>query len=138
FFCYPTTGTATEGFIGYVHETKVEASLIHSRSIVDLEGIAQVNDEDDNDHLLRIQSLNAWGPQAIICTADTVLALVRNNRRGLYNSPAILSGAFVFDELHAYDNPMLEAVVALIKALPGARFLLMTASLPKAQGILVK
>jgi CRISPR-associated endonuclease/helicase Cas3 len=63
---------------------------------------------------------------------DTVLALVRNNRRGLYNSPAILSGAFVFDELHAYDNPMFEAVMALIKALPGARFLLMTASLPKA------
>jgi CRISPR-associated endonuclease/helicase Cas3 len=133
FFCYPTTGTATEGFLGYVHETKVEASLIHSRSVVDLEGIAQVKDEDENDHLLRIQSLNAWSPQAIICTADTVLALVRNNRRGLYNSPAILSGAFVFDELHAYDNPMFEAVVALIKALPGARFLLMTASLPKAR-----
>lgn len=133
FFCYPTTGTATEGFLGYVHETQVEASLIHSRSIVDLEGIAQVNDEEENDHLLRIQSLNAWSPQAIICTADTVLALVRNNRRGLYNSPAILSGAFVFDELHAYDNPMFEAVVALIKALPGAHFLLMTASLPKAR-----
>jgi len=133
FFCYPTTGTATEGFLGYVHETQVEASLIHSRSIVDLEGIAQVNDEEENDHLLRIQSLNAWSPQAIICTADTVLALVRNNRRGLYNSPSILSGAFVFDELHAYDNPMFEAVVAVIKALPGARFLLMTASLPKAR-----
>jgi CRISPR-associated endonuclease/helicase Cas3 len=133
FFCYPTTGTATEGFLGYVHETPIEASLIHSRSIVDLEGIAQVNDEDANDHLLRIQSLNAWSPQAIICTADTVLALIRNNRRGLYNSPAILSGAFVFDELHAYDNPMFEAVVALIKALPGASFLLMTASLPRGR-----
>jgi CRISPR-associated endonuclease/helicase Cas3 len=133
FFCYPTTGTATEGFLGYVHETPIEADLIHSRSIVDLEGVAQVNDEDANDHLLRIQSLNAWGPQAVICTADTVLALVRNNRRGLYNSPAILSGAFVFDELHAYDNPMFEAVVALIKGLPGASFLLMTASLPKGR-----
>ena len=38
FFCYPTTGTATEGFLGYVHETKVEAKLIHSRAMVDLEG----------------------------------------------------------------------------------------------------
>lgn len=136
FFCYPTTGTATEGFLGYVQETEVEAKLIHSRAIVDLEGIAKVPDEDDeggNDHLLRIESLNAWSPQAIICTADTVLALVRNNRRGLYNSPAILSAAFVFDELHAYDNPMFEAVIALIKALPGASFLLMTASLPKAR-----
>ena len=133
FFCYPTTGTTTEGFLGYVHEAKIEASLIHSRSIADLEGIAQVIDDESDDHLLRIQSLNAWSPQAIICTADTVLSLVRNNRRGLYNSPAILSGAFVFDELHAYDDRMLEALVALIKALPGASLLLMSASLPKAR-----
>ncbi len=133
FFCYPTTGTATEGFLGYVHETDVEAKLVHSRAIVDLEGIAEVTDDEDNDHLLRIESLKMWSPQVVICTADTVLALVRNNRRGLYNSPAILSGAFVFDELHAYDDRMFEAVVAFIKALPGASFLLMTASLPKVR-----
>lgn len=133
FFCYPTTGTATEGFLGYVHETDIEAKLIHSRAIVDLEGIAEVRDDEENDHLLRIESLKAWSPQVVICAADTVLALVRNNRRGLYNSPAILTASFVFDELHAYDNPMFEAVIALIKALPGASFLLMTASLPKAR-----
>jgi CRISPR-associated endonuclease/helicase Cas3 len=133
FFCYPTTGTATEGFLGYVHETDIEAKLIHSRAMVDLEGIAEVTDDEENDHLLRIESLKAWSPQVVICTADTVLALARNNRRGLYNSPAILSAAFVFDELHAYDDRMFEAVVALIKALPGASFLLMTASLPKAR-----
>ncbi len=133
FFCYPTTGTATEGFLGYVHETNVEAKLIHSRAIVDLEGIAEVPDDEDDDHLLRIESLKAWDPQVVICTADTVLALVRNNRRGWYNSPAILTASFIFDELHAYDNPMFEAVVALIKALPGASFLLMSASLPKAR-----
>lgn len=131
FFCYPTTGTATEGFLGYVHETDVEAKLIHSRSIIDLAGIAQVIDDEENDHLMRIESLNLWSPQVIICTADTVLALVRNNRRGLYNSPAILSGTFVFDEMHAYDNQMMAAVPALIKALSGASFLLMSASLPK-------
>jgi CRISPR-associated endonuclease/helicase Cas3 len=131
FFCYPTTGTATEGFLGYVHETEVEAKLVHSRSIVDLANIAQVPDDEENDHLMRIESLNLWSPKVIICTADTVLALVRNNRRGLYNSPAILSGSFVFDELHSYDEQMMAAVPALIKALPGASFLLMTASLPK-------
>jgi CRISPR-associated endonuclease/helicase Cas3 len=59
--------------------------------------------------------------------------LTRNNRRGLYNSPAILTASFVFDELHAYDDRMIAGVVALIKALPGAHFLLMTASLPKAR-----
>ncbi|PYS25478.1 MAG: CRISPR-associated helicase Cas3', partial [Acidobacteria bacterium] len=41
--------------------------------------------------------------------------------------------SFVFDELHAYENRMFAAVVALIRALPGASFLLMTASLPKAR-----
>lgn len=137
FFCYPTTGTATEGFRGYVHETEIEAALVHSRSIVDLESIARVPDEDDRngqrESLLRIASLAMWSPKVVICTADTVFALVRNNRRGLYNSPAILSAAFVFDELHAYDERMFSAVVALIKALPNASFLLMTASLPKAR-----
>lgn len=133
FFCYPTTGTATEGFIGYVAETDIEAKLIHSRAIVDLEGIAEVTDDENDDHLLRIASLNMWSPQVVICTTDTVLALVRNNRRGLYNSPAILSAAFVFDEVHAYSNRMLEAMTALIKAMPGASFLLMSASLPKSR-----
>lgn len=131
FFCYPTTGTATEGFLGYVHETEVEAKLVHSRSIVDLANIAQVPDDEENDHLMRIESLNLWSPKVVICTADTVLALVRNNRRGLYNSPAILSGSFVLDELHSYDEQMMAAVPALIRALPGASFLLMTASLPR-------
>lgn len=134
FFCYPTTGTATEGFLGYVAETDVEAELIHSRRIVDLEGLAKVKgDEEEGDHFLRVESLNAWTPQVVVCTADTVLALVRNNRRGWYNSPAILSASFVFDELHSYEDRMFAAVIALIKALPGASFLLMTASLPKAR-----
>ncbi len=131
FFCYPTTGTATEGFLGYVHESEMEAKLMHSRAIADLEGIAEVTDDESQDHLLRIESLGAWSPQVIVCTADTVLALVRNNRRGLYNSPAILSGAFVFDELHAYDDAMFAALLALMRAMPGASFLLMSASLPK-------
>ncbi len=139
FFCYPTTGTATEGFRGYVAENDVEAELIHSRSKVDFDKVAIVKgdgeskEDEEKDNKLRINSLNAWFPQVVICTADTVLALVRNNRRGLYNSPAILTASFVFDELHAYDNRMFTAVIALIKALPNAHFLLMTASLPKSR-----
>jgi CRISPR-associated endonuclease/helicase Cas3 len=138
FFCYPTTGTATEGYRDYVAETDVEADLMHSRADVDLNDLAEVlddlaevkADEDKEEKLIRIESLRAWSPQVIICTADMVLSLPRNNRRGLYNSPAILTGSFVFDELHAYDNRMFAAVIALIKAMPGAHFLLMTASLP--------
>lgn len=133
FFCYPTTGTATEGFLGYVHESDIEAKLMHSRAIVDLQGLAKVNDEDIYDNLLRIDSLNAWSPQVVVCTVDTVLALVCNNRQGLYNSPAILSAAFVFDELHSYTERMFEKLIALMKALPGASFLLMSASLQKSR-----
>lgn len=139
FFCYPTTGTATEGFLGYVAESEVEAELIHSRSSVDFDRMARVTGDEETkedeeiDVRLRIESLRAWFPQVVVCTADTVLALVRNNRRGLYNSPSILTASFVFDELHAYDNRMFAAVIALIRALPNAHFLLMTASLPKSR-----
>jgi CRISPR-associated endonuclease/helicase Cas3 len=134
FFCYPTTGTATEGFLGYVAESDVEGELIHSRAGVDLERVAMSREdnreEEHKDQQLRIDSLKMWAPEAVVCTIDTVLALVRNNRRGLYGSPAILSGAFIFDELHAYDDTLFAAVVALIQAMPGAPFLLMSASLP--------
>ena len=134
FFCYPTTGTATEGFLGYVAESEVEGELIHSRAIVDLERVMMGRDDkrenEHEDQQLRVESLKMWGPEVVVCTIDTVLALVRNNRRGLYGSPAILSGAFIFDELHAYDDTLFAAVIALIRALPGAPFLLMSASLP--------
>lgn len=131
FFCYPTTGTATEGFLGYIADSKVEANLIHSRSPIDIEKTFEVADEESEEKQIRVESLNMWFPQVVVCTADTVLSLVRNNRRGWYNSPAILTASFVFDELHAYDDRMFAAVIALIKALPNTHFLLMTASLPK-------
>lgn len=130
FFCYPTTGTATEGFLGYVHESEVEAQLLHSRAAVDLERVTTTQEQEGEEEQLRVSSLSAWGPEVVVCTVDTVLALVRNNRRGLYGSPTILSGAFVLDEVHAYDDEMFAAVLALIRALPGAPFLLMSASLP--------
>ena len=139
FFCYPTTGTATEGFRGYVAENDVEAELVHSRSSVDIQKMTEVKGDEESredeeiEKRFRIESLKMWFPQVVVCTADTVLSLVRNNRKGWYNSPAILTASFVFDELHAYDNRMFAAVIALIKALPNAHFLLMTASLPKSR-----
>lgn len=130
YFCYPTTGTATEGFLGYVHETTQEGALIHSRACVDLEDMTTVSDEEEDERLLRVESLNQWRPKVVVCTADTVLGLVRNHRRALYNSPALLTASFVFDELHSYDTTMFGSLLALMEALPGAHFLLMSASLP--------
>lgn len=133
FFCYPTTGTATEGFLDYAALASVESDLLHSRAAVDLEDVGVTDEDDADERTLRFRSLRAWGPQAIVCTADTVLGLVRNNRQGLYNSPAFLVGTFVFDEVHAYDDTMFAALAVLMEALPGAHFLLMSASLPPAR-----
>jgi len=130
FFCYPTTGTATEGFLDYVAAPGTESALIHSRAHIDLEEFLK-SEETTSDSVLLMGSLKMWGPAIIVCTADTVLGLVRNNRRGLYGSPAILSGSFIFDEVHSYDDQMFNGLLNLMKALSGAQFLLMSASLPQ-------
>lgn len=134
FFCYPTTGTATEGYLGYVANGQVEADLIHSRSEVDLEGISDSGDEDSGlDQEIAINSLRTWDPAVGVCTADTVLALARNGKKGLYSTPAFLNASYVFDEVHSYDPQMFAGMMALMKALPGAHFLLMSASLPRTR-----
>ena len=133
FFCYPTTGTATEGYLGYVAQGPVEAQLIHSRAEIDLNAVYLSGDEEDRDDLLRIESLRTWAGAVSICTADTVLSLPRNGRRGWYAAPALLSASFVFDEIHSYDRRMFEAMLCLIQSLPQAHFLLMSASLPEAR-----
>ncbi len=128
FFCYPTTGTTTEGYRGYLAEAELLADLAHSRAEVDLQAMQTSPDEDDEDSLLRSDSLRSWAPKITACTVDVAAALVRNCRRGLYSSPALLDAAFVFDELHSYDDRLFEAVVLLMDALPGAAFLLLSAS----------
>ncbi len=133
FFCYPTTGTATEGYLGYVAQSPFESELIHSRSVVDLEDVALSGEEDSFEKPVRIESLKAWDARIVVCTIDTVLSLVRNNYRGLYSSPALLSAAFVFDEVHSIDSRMFGALISFMKALPGASFLLMSASIGTAR-----
>ena len=131
YFCYPTTGTATEGYLGYVASNSVEANLLHSRAELDLEAIQPNGDEDQTEARIRIESLKSWDSRINVCTVDTVLGLVRNLRKGRYSSPSLFTASFVFDEVHAYDNRMFSGLVALMDALPGASFLLMSASLPR-------
>jgi CRISPR-associated endonuclease/helicase Cas3 len=75
FFCYPTTGTSTEGFLDYVQD-EVESVLLHSRSEVDLE-LARTGEEVDNgDETVnetdqKLDSFKAWGAKVSICTVDT-------------------------------------------------------------------
>jgi CRISPR-associated endonuclease/helicase Cas3 len=127
FFCYPTTGTATEGYTGYVAQDDIPSTLIHSRAEVDLQDILSTPEDDDRQ--LRIEALAAWDVPLVVCTADTVLGLVQNNKAGLFAVPAIANGAFVFDEVHAFDDRMFGALLRFIDAFRGAPQLLMTASL---------
>jgi CRISPR-associated endonuclease/helicase Cas3 len=144
FFCYPTTGTSTEGFLDYVQD-EVESVLLHSRAAVDLE-MATTGEEGDNGEELvideetgklikihvneveqKLDSFKAWGSKVSVCTVDTVLGLLQCNRRPLYCFPAIAQAAFVFDEVHCYDNALFGALLRFLK-LVKAPILLMSAS----------
>ncbi len=138
-YCYPTTGTATEGFRDYLFDTDVRdgrfgARLFHSRADVDRDVIlAAGRDEDEAvgpDVVHRIQSLDAWATPIVTCTVDTVLGLIQNHRKGLYAWPVLARSAFVFDEIHAYDEKLFGALLRFLSTMRGARVLLMTASLP--------
>lgn len=136
YFCYPTTGTATEGFRDYLHEPDVNADLFHSRRDIDFEIILTTGPDAkdaDKDEAIRVESLDAWATPIVACTIDTVLGLVQNNRRGLYGWPALAGAAFVFDEIHAYDDRLFGALLRFLRDVPGAPVLLMTASLPAAR-----
>lgn len=84
YFCYPTTGTATEGFRDYLFEPDGElgnlgARLFHSRRDVDFEIILGTGADSRNpeaDLAARLESLEAWSTPIVACTVDTVLQQV--------------------------------------------------------------
>lgn len=141
FFCYPTTGTSTEGFIDYVHG-KADAALLHSRADVDLarweakrtiQNIYATGEEvdagdgSDNETAKKLESFKAWGREISVCTVDTVLGILQCNRRPLYCFPAIATAAFVFDEVHCYDDQLFGALLRFLETVK-APMLLMSAS----------
>ncbi len=153
YFCYPTTGTATEGFKDYLFPPDVEVSdddsssesqrvralgakLFHSRRDVDFEIILTAGADTpstESETAIRIDALEGWSTPIIACTVDTVLGIVQNNRRGLMGWPALAQSTFVFDEIHAFDDRLFGALLRFLRDLPGLPVLLMTASLPTAR-----
>lgn len=146
YICYPTTGTATEGFRDYLcdvsevarekgleRKAKAGARLFHGRRDIDLDMLCVAADEDGTDAPARIDSLEAWSTPIVSCTVDTVLGIVQNNRKGLYAWPALAQAAFVFDEIHAYDDALFGAMLRFLDAMRGVPILLMTASLPEGR-----
>ena len=139
-FCYPTTGTATEGFRGYLFDklpadSKTRADLFHSRREYDIERMLEngKDDFDESDSTVRVESLRAWDTQIVSCTVDNVLFLLQNQRRGIYAWPALANSAIVFDEIHCYDDLLFGNLLTWLENLVGVPVLLMTASLPKAK-----
>jgi CRISPR-associated endonuclease/helicase Cas3 len=130
---YPTTGTTTEGYRDYVHPTSVEGRLEHSRAATDLELFGLTGESDGQREIDRLEALRAWEAETVTATVDTVLGLVQNQRRGLYAFPALAYAAIVFDEIHAYDEPLFGALERFLEAMPGTPALLMTASLPTSR-----
>jgi CRISPR-associated endonuclease/helicase Cas3 len=130
-FTYPTTGTASAGYQGYLYDhPDLRALLMHGRAEVDMQAIRGTPEDDSKEECLRLESLRAWNHQVIACTADTVLGLLQNQRRPLFSFPAIAAGAFVFDEIHSYDARMFGSLLRFLKTFPGAPVLLMSASIP--------
>lgn len=130
FFSYPTTGTATEGFRDYLIDPDLDAQLVHSRASVDLELLGVDDDGEREDPLA---ALETWSTLVVSCTVDTVLGLTQNHRRALYAWPVMADSAFVFDEIHAYDNRLFAALLRFLVSCRGVSCLLMTASLPKTK-----
>ena len=134
FICYPTTGTASQGFSDYVPLDLIDANLSHSRATVDLEDLPTNETRDGRDRrdaLIRMEALAIWDTRVTVCTVDTVLGAIQNNRRGLFAFPAIAKAAFVFDEIHQYDERLFDALMRFLTEFGGAPVLLMTASLPR-------
>ncbi|MGD2180935.1 CRISPR-associated helicase Cas3' [Lusitaniella coriacea] len=136
FFCYPTTGTASQGYLDYAAENEFETELMHSRAAIDLEEVLFSNDlekKQDDDNEARLAAFAAWQAKLVVCTVDTVLGLIQNNRKPLYSFPAIAQGAFVFDEVHSYDNRLFAELLIFLKTFKGAPTLLMSASFSPTQ-----
>ncbi|MDY6911987.1 MAG: CRISPR-associated helicase Cas3' [Chloroflexota bacterium] len=133
FFCYPTTATASEGFAGYICNPDFEALLVHGRANIDYDLLDNLPALDENTQRLRdmgLEALEMWPIPAVVCTAHTVLGIMENVRRSLYAWPSIARAAFIFDEVHAFDDKLFTYMLRFLESFEAAPALLMTATLP--------
>jgi len=68
FFGYPTTGTATQGYLDYAEGSPIEKMLMHSRADLDRELLFTGEGEADEGTSSRLAALQAWRKKLIICT----------------------------------------------------------------------
>jgi CRISPR-associated endonuclease/helicase Cas3 len=160
YFSYPTTGTASEGFKDYAAKSDFETHLMHSRAEIDqqpieLETILVSNEGDyenegdaqstnsqkmseqlasDPERIdLRLRSFEAWQAKLIVSTVDSVLGLMQNYKKPLFSWPAIVQSAFVFDEVHSYDEKLFGAFLRFLETFQDVPILIMSASFTDGQ-----
>lgn len=134
FFCYPTTITSAEGFSGYLQDPDFEAILISSRSHVDyrlLENMPPRPNSDIEMQAMKIASLKTWPIPVVVCTANTVLGILQNERRSLYTTPSLFQSIFVFDEIHSFSPRLFGHLLRFLEIFEKTPVLLMTATLPR-------
>lgn len=132
FFGYPTTGTATQGFLDYAQGFSISL-LMHSRADMDRELLFTGEGDDAEGIPARLEAFQTWRKKLVVCTVDSILGLIQNNRRPLFAWPALVQSAFVLDEVHAYDERLFGALLQFLKAFRGAPILLMSASFTPGQ-----
>ena len=102
---------------------------MHSRASADIEQILDNGGTgDDRDSLWIADVLDLWGKKVVACTVDSVLSLLACWRRALAATPVFAQSAFVFDEVHSYDQHLFGAFLAFLRW-TRAPCLVMTASL---------
>ena len=132
-FCYPTTGTTSAGFQDYLlAQTDLERALMHGRASADIEYILDNGGSYEEDSLWIADVLDLWGTKVVACTVDSVLSLLACWRRALASAPVLAQAAFVFDEVHSYDEQLFGAFLAFLRW-TRAPCLVMTASLSDAR-----
>ncbi|MDO5567142.1 MAG: CRISPR-associated endonuclease Cas3'', partial [Planctomycetia bacterium] len=125
FFGYPTTGTATEGFLDYLFDDKtIPGDLIHSRVAVDFllnermkNAVSSGNDGDDQTEI--IKSLRLWSTGIVCCTVDTMLSFLVNMYSGHLAWSALTQSIFVFDEIHSYDETLFGYLLKFLRIARG-------------------
>lgn len=132
-FCYPTTGTATEGYRVDINGTGTSSYLEHSRVTADENEFDLHQGIQDEEEIEQIRTISMYAASAVVCTVDTLLGVTCNLNKGRWLWPLTARSSIVFDEIHAYDSDMFGALLGFIRHFPGIPLLLMTASLPASR-----
>lgn len=128
-FAYPTTATATQGYLDYEsHLGEVGKKLHHSRREVDFELLMNPASDKVQTTSSEFPALDHLLQPVTICTVDTIVGMTQLHYSSLCVLPNIVQSAIVFDEIHSYDDRLFEHVLKFLKIVR-VPVLLMTASL---------